>query len=75
LNFLSRPQIGKVGKHEDVEPDANNGLLKRSRIMVDKAQTVPTEKIGKVIGILDAVTLMEVNRTLALWLGYADNSG
>jgi mRNA interferase MazF len=59
----------------DVEPDANNGLLKRSQIMVDKAQTVPAEKIGKVIGMLDEATLMEVNRALALWLGFAGNSG
>jgi mRNA interferase MazF len=55
----------------DVEPDAANGLLKTSQIMVDKAQTVPSEKIGKVIGNLDDATMMAVNRALALWFGFA----
>lgn len=59
----------------DVEPDEINGLRKRSQIMVDKIQTVPAEKIGKVIGVLDDATMMEVNRALALWLGFAGNSG
>lgn len=59
----------------EVEPDEINGLRKRSQIMVDKIQTVPAEKIGKVIGVLDDATMMEVNRALALWLGFAGNSG
>ncbi len=59
----------------EVEPDEINGLRKRSQIMVDKIQTVPAEKIGKVIGMLDDATMMEVNRALALWLGFAGNSG
>jgi len=58
----------------DAEPDENNGLRKHSQIMVDKIQTVPSEKIGKVIGVLDEATMMEVNRALALWLGFAGNS-
>jgi mRNA interferase MazF len=59
----------------EVEPDEINGLRKRSQIMVDKIQTVPAEKIGKVIGMLDDATMMEVNRALVLWLGFAGNSG
>jgi len=59
----------------DAEPDENNGLRKHSQIMVDKIQTVPAEKIGKVIGMLDDATMIEVNRALALWLGFAGNSG
>ena len=58
----------------DAEPDENNGLRKHSQIMVDKIQTVPAEKIGQVIGVLDEATMMEVNRALALWLGFAGNS-
>lgn len=58
----------------DAEPDENSGLRKHSQIMVDKIQTVPSEKIGKVIGVLDEATMMEVNRALALWLGFAGNS-
>jgi len=55
----------------DVDPDPQNGLLKPSQIMVDKAQTVPSEKIGKVIGVLDDAKMMAVNRALALWFGFA----
>lgn len=55
----------------DVEPDIRNGLQKRSQIMVDKTQTVPTEKIGTVFGTLDDATMVAVNRALALWLGFA----
>ena len=59
----------------DAEPDENNGLRKRSQIMVDKIQTVPVEKIGNIIGVLDEATMLEVNRAIALWLGFAGNSG
>jgi len=55
----------------DVDPDPQNGLLKPSQIMVDKAQMVPSEKIGKVIGALDDAKMMAVNRALALWFGFA----
>ncbi|NTU53529.1 MAG: type II toxin-antitoxin system PemK/MazF family toxin [Chlorobiaceae bacterium] len=59
----------------DTEHDADNGLQKCSQIMVDKIQTVPVEKIGKVIGFFDDATMMDVNRALALWLGFAVNPG
>jgi len=59
----------------DIEPESGNGLRKHSQIMVDKIQTVPAEKIGKAIGILDEATMIEVNRALALWLGFAGNPG
>jgi len=36
-----------------------------------KAQAVPSEKIGKVIGVLDDANMMAVNRALELWLGFA----
>ena len=55
----------------DIAPDVHNGLLKPSQIMVDKAQTVPAEKIGNVVGVLDDATMMAVNRALALWFGFA----
>jgi len=48
-----------------------NGLLKPSQIMVDKAQTVPANKIGKTIGRIDDETIVSVNRALALFLGFA----
>ncbi len=53
------------------EPTAENGLTKRSEIMVDKPQTPPRSKIGSVFGRLDAITLLAVNRALAVYLGLA----
>ena len=54
-----------------VTPDPNNGLLKPSQIMVDKAQTVPRERIGDTIGRLDNEALLAVNRALIVFLGFA----
>lgn len=54
-----------------VQPDAKNGLLKPSQIMVDKAQTLPREKIGNTIGRLDNEALLAVNRALVVFLGFA----
>lgn len=55
----------------EVEPSPANGLKKTSQVMVDKVQTVPSEKIGQVFGHLEDVTMVSVNRALALWLGFA----
>ncbi len=54
-----------------VNSTAENGLLKTSQVMVDKAQSVPRNKIDKTIGHLDDATLVSVNRALALFLGFA----
>lgn len=55
----------------EVEPTAQNGLAKRSQIMVDKPQTPPRSKVGAVIGHLDDATMLAVSRALALFLGVA----
>ncbi len=55
----------------DVAPDATNGLRTRSQIMVDKATTVRRDKVGPPIGRIDGRTLAMVNRSLALFLGFA----
>ncbi|MGZ8216823.1 type II toxin-antitoxin system PemK/MazF family toxin [Methylomagnum sp.] len=52
-----------------VEPTPKNGLQKPSQIMVDKAQTVPREKLGASFGSLDENTLIEVTRALAVFIG------
>ena len=39
--------------------------------MVDKVQTVPSEKVGEVFGRLDEATMQEITRALAVWLGFA----
>jgi len=55
----------------DVKPGADNGLKKRSQVMIDKATTVPREKVGQAFGRLDDTTLVAVHRALAVFLGYA----
>lgn len=54
-----------------VEPAAENGLRATSQIMIDKAMTVRTDKLGKTFGRLDDTAMLEVNRALALFLGVA----
>lgn len=54
-----------------VVPSPENGLCKPSQVMVDKAMTVPRERIGPRIGRLDEGTLLEVTRALAVFLGFA----
>lgn len=55
----------------DILPSPANGLRKASQVMVDKAITVPREKVGAVIGRLDDATLARVNQAMALFLGFA----
>lgn len=53
-----------------VSPSDTNGLRMTSEIMVDKAQTVPREKLGPIFGRLDDATMVAVTRALALFLGF-----
>lgn len=55
-----------------VEPTPMNGLKAKSQIMADKIITMKREKIGDVIGQLDDQTLLQLNRSLALFIGLAD---
>ncbi len=52
-----------------VEPAAGNGLRVRSQVMIDKPYTVAKDKIGARIGRLDEPTLLQVNRSMMVWLG------
>lgn len=52
-----------------VEPSAENGLRCTSQIMIDKAVSVPREKIGQAVGKLDDATLSSVSRALMAFLG------
>lgn len=54
-----------------VQPSAENGLQKPSQIMVDKTMTVRKDKIGGAFGRIDADTMVEVDRCLAVFLGIA----
>ncbi len=54
-----------------VEPAPRNGLRNPSQVMVDKAQTLPREKIGAAFGRLDERAMLAVNQALAVFLGIA----
>ena len=54
-----------------VQPGAENGLEVPSQIMVDKAMTVKRNKVGAAFGHVDADTLVQVERCLAVFLGIA----
>lgn len=54
-----------------VEPSPENGLRKRSQVMVDKAMTVKRGKLGEPSGRLDDGAMVAVNRALALFLGFS----
>lgn len=54
-----------------VMPDTENKLKQPSQIMVDKPQTIAREKAGSRIGHVDDDIMLEVNRSLALFLGIA----
>ncbi len=52
-----------------VEPSQENGLRVTSQIMIDKAMTVSSERLGDPIGRLDPNLLLDVDRCLAVFLG------
>jgi mRNA interferase MazF len=54
-----------------VEPSEDNGLTKTSHIMVDKLYTTPREKIGSILGHIDAKIMLEVERSLVVFVGIA----
>lgn len=54
-----------------IRPSDENGLLKKSQVMVDKAMTVKRDKVGPAFGRIDADALVEVERCLAVFLGIA----
>ncbi len=54
-----------------VQPSEENGLQKPSQVMVDKVMTVKRSKIGKTIGRIDADAMVEIERSLVVFLGIA----
>jgi mRNA interferase MazF len=54
-----------------IEPNTDNGLRKKSQVMVDKAQTVPRDQVGTPIGRVRQDTLVAVDRALAVFFGVA----
>ncbi len=54
-----------------IQPDERNGFRQPSWIMIDKAMTVRREKLGPVFGSLDDRMMVSINRSLAVFLGFA----
>ena len=54
-----------------LQPSPENGLRKRSQVMSDKAMTVKRDKVGPIFGRIDADSMVEVERCLAVYLGIA----
>jgi mRNA interferase MazF len=54
-----------------VEPNQENGLHSHSQIMIDKAHTVPCDKLSEPFGKLSDEIMVEVNRALSVFLGFA----
>jgi mRNA interferase MazF len=52
-----------------IEAGPANNLQKTSEIMVDKAQSVPRERVGEVFGRVTEEQMLAVSRSLAVFLG------
>ena len=55
----------------DVAANSANGLRKPSQVMIDKAHTVPRDKVGAPFGRLDDGAMLEITRALSVFLGIA----
>jgi mRNA interferase MazF len=55
----------------DVAASPENGLRKPSQVMIDKAHTVPRDKVGAPFGRLDDGAMLEITRALSVFLGIA----
>jgi len=51
-----------------LSPSRENGLVKRSQVMVDKIVTLPRERVRRVLGRLTDKQIHEVETALRLWL-------
>jgi mRNA interferase MazF len=54
-----------------IDPSDENGLDEPSRIMVDKVTTVPRSSLGARLGRLRDDELVQLNRSLIVFLGLA----
>jgi mRNA interferase MazF len=52
-----------------IKPLPATGLQQPSQVMISRPQFVPRAKLGPIIGAIDAATLLEVTRRLAVLLG------
>src|SRR5258708_23056180 len=54
-----------------IDPTDQNGLDQASRLMVDKVTTVPRSSLGERLGRLADHELVQINRSLIVFLGLA----
>lgn len=54
-----------------LEPSSENGLKKRSQIMVDKIFSAKRTSIGQKVGVANGGAMREVEKALKLWLQLA----
>lgn len=54
-----------------LQPTLENRLRKPSQVMVDKAMTVRRDKLGEAFGRIEAESMVEIERCLAIFLGIA----
>lgn len=52
-----------------IEPSAENGLRKRSQVMIDRAVALPREKVGQVFGRLGEADMLAVSRAFYHFCG------
>lgn len=57
-----------------IKPTSNNGLDRPSSLMVDKITTVPRSGLGEQIGRLSDDEVLQLNRSLMVFLGLASVS-
>jgi mRNA interferase MazF len=69
--LISSPLVDAPLIRQTVEPSAGNGLRKPSQVMLDKAMTVRRDRVGPPLGRLEDDAMIAVNRSLALFLGFA----
>lgn len=55
-----------------IEPSPENGLRETSQVMVDKPVTIRRDRVGQVIGRLNAAQMAQINVAIALVMGLAD---
>lgn len=54
-----------------IEVSEQNGLRRRSQVMVEKASTIPREKAGSPIGRLSSAELGAVREAMAIFFGFS----
>lgn len=52
-----------------IEPSEASGLRQTSQIVIDKITTLPLSRVSGKIGICDDITMLQVTRALAVFLG------